>query len=291
MYNHNFNLIGNKLCSGNKKVLDRMHKNDLEFMKRESWNQINRGAKYVELNAEGLLQDELPFLKKAVNYLEAEGINLMVFSSNLEVLLEIALISRREILLGDIPFDKTFLKKFLPIIREKNIKIISAVSAENTNFNDIPETSLLIAQSFLDFLLDNNIKRENILLKPPIQNLENNYQAAKIFLSTLELFKLDFPNIMTIADLGFITDGLPKKSIISSYLTSIAISRGLDYIITNVLDSDIKECIVTTLSIIGKDHNLQNYYRFFRNHRSPLKEELSGSVSNNERRKDKTASY
>ncbi len=285
MFNQMFNLIGNKLCSSNKKVLDRMHKKDFAFLKKESWNQINRGAKYIEINAEGLQEDEISFLKQAVTFLEAEGINLMVMSSNPDILLEVARISKREILIGDIPFEKAFLTKFLPVAREKNIKIIAAIQPSNNN--EIPETALLFAQNFLDFLLDNNIKRDNILLKPPIQNLESNYQAAKIFLNTLELFKLDFPNILTIADLGYITEGLPKKGIISSFLTAIAISRGLDYIITNVLDSDIKECIVMTLSIMGKDHNLQNYFRFFRNHRNVPKE---NDEIKNERRKNKTDS-
>jgi hypothetical protein len=54
---------------------------------------------------------------------------------------------------------------------------------------------------------------------------------------------------------------------LASFFVALAISKGLDYIVTNVLDEDFYESIVTTMSIMGKDKNLQGYLKYCRNHK------------------------
>jgi cobalamin-dependent methionine synthase I len=85
----------------------------------------------------------------------------------------------------------------------------------------------------------------------------------------LELFKLDFPQVKTMANVSQLSEGLPKRQVLASYFVSLAISKGLDYIVTNVLDEDFYESIVTTMSIMGKDKNLQAYLKYCRNHKEP----------------------
>jgi len=54
-------LVGNVLNSNNKKVLDKMHKMDFEYVRREVIAQIEDGAEFIELNAVSLLENELLF--------------------------------------------------------------------------------------------------------------------------------------------------------------------------------------------------------------------------------------
>jgi len=262
-------LVGNVLNSNNKKVLDKMNKMDFEFIRREVVAQIRDGAEFIELNAVSLLHNELPFLKQAVHIIEGVGSKALVRSNSLHTLLEVIKFVKNEVVIGDIEFNKKKVDAILEAARGKSVKIIASIKDPDNGSDDemSPEKSLLIAQMFLDYLLDNGIERQNILLDPVVRPLEQHTENGKRFLNTLELFKLDFPQVKTIANLSLLSEGLPMRWLISSNFVSLAIEKGLDYIILDVLEKSIIESIITTLMIIGKDKNMQTYLGFCRNTR------------------------
>lgn len=263
-------IVGNTLNSNNKKILDKMNKMDFEFVKREVLTQIADGAEFIELNAHSLMENEMPFLKEAIRIIEDCGGKVLVRSGNIDTLIEVVRIVRNEVVIGDIEFDKDKIDRFIhqtSSANGKNVKIVALIK-EKGNINDFsPEKSLLIAQMFIDYLLDKGINRNNILLDPVLRPLEDDLLNGKLFLNTLELFKLDFPQVKTIANLSVLSQGLPMRYLISSHFVSLAIEKGLDYIVLDVLEKSIMESIITTLTIIGKDRNMQSYLSFCRNNR------------------------
>lgn len=260
-------IIGNSLNSGNKKVLDKMNKMDVEFIRRETQHQLANGAEYIELNAMPLLHQEKPFLRKVIPMVEDLGARVFVRSENIATLVEAIEIARNELIVGDIEFNLEKVEAICKAIEAspKTVHIV-ALTREDPRDNDIyPEKSLLVAQRYVDALLDRGISRKQILLDPIIQPLEENFSHGKTFLKTLDLFKMDFPQVKTIGNLTDLSYGLPRRFMLTAYFLSLAISRGLDYIVLNVMDKSVQEATVSTLSIIGRDRNLQNYLKFCRN--------------------------
>ena len=260
-------IVGNKLNSANKKVLDRMNKKDFEFIRKEAQTQIEAGAEYIELNALSLLHNETPFLREIIPMLEKLGSKLVVVSENPEALKQALLIAKNPIIVGAVEYDIEKIDYLIDTIMEKNAKLIALIKDKRNNHSSTPEKSLLIAQKYIDYLLDRGMKRQDILLDPLILPLEEDFNSGRVFLDTLELFKLDFPQVKTMANISQLSEGLPKRHLIASYFVSLAIAKGLDYIVTNVLDENFIESIITTMSIIGKDKNLQSYLKYCRNHK------------------------
>lgn len=263
-------IVGNTLNSNNKKILDKMNKMDFEFVRREVLNQIADGAEFIELNAYSLMDNEMPFLREAIKIIEGCGGKVLVRSGNIDTLIEVVKIIKNEVVVGDIEFDKEKIDHFIDnthSVNGKDIKIVAVVKEKGDNNDFSPEKSLLIAQMFIDYLLDKGVKRSNILLDPVLRPLEEDLLNGKLFLNTLELFKLDFPQVKTIANLSVLSQGLPMRYLISSHFVSLAIDKGLDYIVLDVLEKSIIESIITTLTIIGKDRNMQSYLSFCRNNR------------------------
>ncbi|HLP59609.1 MAG TPA: hypothetical protein VK186_12295 [Candidatus Deferrimicrobium sp.] len=269
-------IIGNALNSNNKKVLDKMHKMDFEFIRKEVIAQIRDGAEFIELNATALLEDEVPFLKKAVAIIESCGGKVLVRSDKIETLTEIIPMARNEMVIGDIDFDHKRINSILKVARGRNVKLIARIaeSCRENGDDNSPEKSLLIAQMYIDYLLDNGMERNHILLDPVVRPLEEDFYNGRNFLTTLELFKLDFPQVKTIANLSALSEGLPMRGLISSNFVSLAIEKGLDYIVLDVLEKSIIESVITTLSIIGKDRHMQSYLSFCRNNRESRKRGL-----------------
>ncbi len=266
-------LIGNSLNSTNKKILDKMNKMDFMFIKRESQIQLDNGAEYIELSAGSLLDNEFAFLVKAVKVIEDIGGKVLVRSGNIDTLLKIAEVAKNEIILGDIEYDEKKIDDILKLSGNGKIKIVALIK-ENGKAPVSPEKSLLIAQTFVDYLLDKGVSRDNILLDPMISSLEENCDNGKKFLDTLELFKLDFPRVKTIAHLIDLSEGLPKRQLISAHFVSLAIEKGLDYVSLNTLEETILQSVVTTLSIIGKDKNMKSYIKFCRTARESKRDSL-----------------
>lgn len=260
-------IVGNKLNSANKKVLDRMNKKDFEFIRREAQMQIEAGAEYIELNALSLLHNETPFLREIIPMLEKLGSKLVVVSENVEALKQSLLIAKNPIIIGAVEYDIEKIDYLIDTVMAKNAKIIALIKDKRNNHSNSPEKSLLIAQKYIDYLLDRGMKRQDILLDPLIRPLEEDFNSGRVFLDTLELFKLDFPQVKTMANVSQLAEGLPKRQLIASYFVSLAIAKGLDYIVTNVLDESFIASIITTMSIIGKDRNLQTYLKYCRSHK------------------------
>lgn len=265
-------IIGNSLNSTNKKVLDKMNKMDLVYIEKESQSQLAHGAEFIELNAVSLLDNELPFLKEAIQVIESIGGKVLVRSNNIETLLEVVKVANNEIILGDIEFEYKKIDAILEVANHDKVKIIALIKENGGGIPISPEKSLFIAQKFIDYLLDRGVKRKDILLDPMISPLEDDCANGRKFLNTLELFKLDFPQVKTIAHLIDLSEGLPKRQLISSHFVSLAIEKGLDYISLNTLEESIIESVVTTLSIIGKDKNMQSYISYCRNSREAKKD-------------------
>ncbi|MCP4152530.1 MAG: hypothetical protein GY757_32640 [bacterium] len=261
-------IIGNTLNSNNKKILDKMNKMDFEFIRREVIAQLRDGAEFIELNAVSLLHNELTFLKEAVFIIENSGGKALVRSNSIDTLLEIIKFAKNELVVGDIEFNKEKIDAILEIARvRKGVKIIASIKDEENSEDNSPEKSLFIAQMYIDYLLDNGLKRSDILLDPVVEPLEEDFYNGRNFLTTLELFKLDFPQVKTIANLAALSEGLPMRCLISSNFVSLAIEKGLDYIVLDVMEKSIIESIITTLTIIGKDRNMQSYLSFCRSNR------------------------
>lgn len=264
-------IIGNVLNSNNKKVLDKMNKMDFEFIRREVVAQIEDGAEFIELNAVSLLHNELPFLEEAIRIIESSGSKALVRSTHIETLIEVIGMVKNEVVVGDVEFNKTKIDAILKASLGKNVKLIASIKDIDGNGQMSPEKSLLIAQMYIDYLLDNGMKRSDILLDPVVRPLEDDCDNGRIFLNTLELFKLDFPQVKTIANLYMLSEGLPMRYLISSNFVSLAIEKGLDYVVLDVLDKSIIESIITTLTIVGKDRNMMEYLSFCRTNRESKK--------------------
>ncbi len=266
-------IIGNSLNSTNKKVLDKMNKMDFLYISKESKNQLDHGAEFIELNAVSLLDNELTFLKNAVEVIEELGGKVLVRSNNTDVLLEIAKVANKEIILGDIDYDKKKIDPIVDVLKDGKSKIVAQIKENGSGIPSSPERSLYIAQKYVDYLLDKGVRRDDIVLDPIITPLEEDCRNGRKFLNTLELFKIDFPRVKTIAHLLDLSEGLPKRQLISSHFVSLSIEKGLDYLSVNALDKSIVESIITTMSLIGKDKNMQGYISYCRNSRELKKEE------------------
>ncbi len=260
-------IVSDSLNSCNKKILDKMNKMDFEFIKREVRSQLEHGAEYIQLNANSLLDNEMPFYNKVIPIIENLGGKVLVRSNKIETLSKVIDIAKKEVIVGGIEFDKEKIDFIIDGIKRDNVKIIALIKENNPNKEIYPEKSLLIAQMYVDYLLDKGIKRSDILLDPVVKPLEMNFLNGKSFLNTLELFKIDFPQVRTIANLTTLSDGLPRRYLITSHFLSLAINNGLDFVVLNILEKSIIESIISTVCIIGKDRNLKSYLNYCRNNR------------------------
>lgn len=264
-------VVGNSLNSGNKKVLDKMAKIDLEYIRKETLQQKAGGAQYIKLDATSLQENELDYLCQAIPVVEEQGAHVMVYSNTMSTLLEVIPLARKEIIVGPVEFRREKIDPLLERMATAKLPVklvASTVNADRPDDDICPEAALLTAQEFLDYLLDQGVSRSDILLDPVVRSLESNPRNGKVFLNTLELFKLDFPQVGTIANLSALSEGLPRRENISPFFLALAMAKGLDFAVMNVQETGMAKALVVTTAIIGKDRNLESYTDFCRQDRT-----------------------
>ena len=99
-------IVSDSLNSCNKKILDKMNKMDFEFIKKEVGSQLEHGAEYIQLNANSLLDNEMPFYNKVIPIIENLGGKVLVRSNKIETLSKVIDIAKKEVIVGDIEFNK-----------------------------------------------------------------------------------------------------------------------------------------------------------------------------------------
>ncbi len=265
-------IIGYPLDVRNRQFFDKINKHDFKFIKGEINKQVKGSAEYIYISADFLKNDELPFLLKTINIVENLGAKAMICSRNFDVLKELVAL-KKEIIIGNLFFSPREIEPLVDSVRDKDIKIVALVTENWDDFDVFPEKSLFVAQMFVDYLLDAGIKRENILLQPMLPTLDSGGDVGKIFLNTLELFKLDFPHIPIIVQSGEISLNLPRSDILESILLSLAVEKGIDYLITDINLPRVKEALLATLAIIGKDTKLNKYYNLCKRPRRSVSDE------------------
>ncbi len=271
-------IIGNTLNACNKKVLEKMNKMDFDYIKREALLQLENGADFIEINASSLLDSEWPFLMKTIPLIESLGGKLYIRSQNIDIIIKAINLSTKELIIGDIEFNTNKIDKLIKYLKENDVKLVAHIydKLENSIY---PEKSLMIAQLYVDYLLDAGIERDRILLDPVVKPLDENFTNGKTFLNTLELFKLDFPQVKTIAKLSNLSDGMPNRKILNSHFLSLAIENGLDYFVIDAENELGKAAITSTLSIIGKDRSCRNYISYCREKKNNKETNLENELS------------
>ncbi len=121
-----------------------------------------------------------------------------------------------------------------------------------------------IVDKLVNGLLKNDVKISNILVDPLVQPLSVNTNFGKEFLDTVEKIMKQYEGIHTACGLPNISYVLPARKFLHQTFMIMAIAKGLDDAIVNLLDKKMMANIIAAESMMGRNEFCTNYLKAYR---------------------------
>lgn len=221
-------------------------------------SQAEAGADYLDINTAMISDRERELLiDTAKKVLVNTDKGIMLDSADMSIIRDALLaVKGRDVIINSIS-----LTKDISPLTGLDLSSVGVV-AMPTDDDGIPDTAkkrLLNIRTLVNRLLQLGFKEENIYADILIETLAVNQQAALTALDTLKLVKAEIPEIKSICGASNISYGLPKRKNINTAFLSLAIYNGVDAIITDILNPDIRSAILATELLLGQDEYCMNY--------------------------------
>jgi len=204
-------IIGERLNSSRKPVLQALKRKDRRFLIEEALKQEKAGADYIDINAAVLLDKEVNVLKWVIPLLQEElNIPLSIDTPNPKAMEEGLKIHRGRAFLNSLSGEKEKVKDLLPLIKEFKPSVI-ILCLDEKGLPKSPEYALSIASRMVNLLQKEGIDIDDIFIDPLVHPVSIDPDAALLFLESLRRIKERIPEVKTIAGLSNISFGLPQR--------------------------------------------------------------------------------
>ena len=257
-------IVGERLNSSRKSVLEALERRDEQFLIDQAVNQERAGASYIDINAAALMDAETPTLRWAIPLLQKNiRVPLSLDTPNPEAMEEALKIHQGRALLNSLAGDAKCLQALIPLIRDYKPRVIALCLDEKGP----PESSgyaLSRAEKMAGLLVREGVSPEDIFVDPLVRPIGVDSNSGALFLESVEKIKKHLPGVKTIAGLSNVSFGLPQRRQLNRTFLVLALSRGLDAAICDPLDEELQATLHATQALLGKDPSLKKYLKAVR---------------------------
>jgi len=256
-------IIGERLNpTGKPRMKKALLDGDMNFLYREGLQQIEHGARILDVNV-GLPDiDEEAFLAKLVCGLQSvTKAALQIDTANAKAAERALRIYNGKPLLNSVSGKKESLETILPLVK----KYGAAVVALCLDDSGIPETvhgRIEIAEKIIAAAAALGIPKKDIIVDALTLTISTGADNANITLDTVEYLrrKMGLHTVLGVSNVSF---GLPGKENINAAFFSLAMRAGLSAGIVNPMNKAIMDAAYVYQAISGADANCADYIARF----------------------------
>lgn len=252
-------IIGERINPTGRKALAADIRNG-QFMsvKREALNQIQAGAKVLDVNMGVPDIDQAAAMKQAIEELSMLVDVPLAIDTTDDAALEAGLKAYPgRALINSVSAEPERLEKFLPLAKKYGAAILCLPIAPG----GVPATAqerVEIIRQIIQCSFAAGLRPQDFVLDALVLTAAADSQAAKETLKTLTLYRkyFGYPTTMGLSNISF---GLPQRNIINGTFCAMALNAGLDAPILNPYDPLMKDTLAASDVLMGYDPSGKNY--------------------------------
>jgi len=257
-------IIGEKINGTRKQVAQAIAERDADFIKNLAAKQAEAGSTWLDVNA-GTHPDKEPddLIWLIENIQSVVDTPLALDSAN-PTALNIAIQAvNKTPMINSISGEPDRLEGILPLVAEYGCQVIAlAMDAKQ-----IPETSaerVDVIHKVLTETRSQGVPDENVYVDPLAMTIATNSQSAVVACETMRAVHQAYPEVHFTMGLSNISFGLPARAIINRTFLILAMQAGLDCVILDPLDPELKATLLAAELVLGRDSHCLNYLRAYR---------------------------
>jgi 5-methyltetrahydrofolate--homocysteine methyltransferase len=256
-------LIAELINASRPRIREAIAARDAALIRRMAADQDGAGADYIDVNAGTLVGREPECLRWLVETVQqATERPCAIDSPDPEAIAAALSVHRGTAMINSISLEKERWQKLLPVIAGAGVRVI-ALCTSDAGMPETVDERLKIADALVNGLVRSRIALENIFVDPLVQPVALNTASAMAALDAIERIMAAYPGIHTACGMSNISFGLPARKILNRTFLTMAIARGLDAAIVNVLDRSLMAAVIAAEALAGRDDYCMNYIQAF----------------------------
>ncbi|HLB59781.1 MAG TPA: homocysteine S-methyltransferase family protein [Bdellovibrionota bacterium] len=266
-----FVMIGEKINpTGRKKVADLIREKNIEALMNDAFKQLEAGANCLDINVGVPLIDEPKMMADVVTAIQnAVEIPLVIDSSYSSALLTGANVYYGRPLLNSINAEDEKLEEVIPIAQRTGGALLALTT--ETEVPEAAEGRLKYARKILDKLLAAGFTRNDVIFDVLSLTVSAMRKGSIESLRTIELITKEL-GCATTFGLSNSSFGLPNRKFVHQAYLMMAIQRGLNSAIMNVLEPQIGTRVAAAQLFGSRPAAVED---FLRDWSEPIQEENS----------------
>lgn len=258
--------------TGKKRLAEALREGNIDYVITEAVNQFEAGADVLDINVGTTGVDEVALIPKVLRgVMGAVPLPVSLDSSNPDVL-RAGLEAHREIapqgkpLINSITGEDSRLEKVLPLVAEYKAAVIG-LAMDDKGIPPTPQDRLVVAKKILQRAAEFGVPPEDILLDSLAMTVGADSQAGRVTLETIELFKEELGNNMTLG-VSNISHGLPERDVVTQTYLIMAILHGVNCPIIDT--AKMRPAILAADLLLGRDEYAARYIKDFKKRQKRL---------------------
>jgi 5-methyltetrahydrofolate--homocysteine methyltransferase len=257
-------IIGERINpTGRKKVLRALQEGDFEMVRQDAINQVQAGARILDVNAGVPGADEPALLKQVLaTVMEVTDVPLCIDTADPQALAAALSAYEGKALVNSVNGEERSLQTVLPLVKEHGAAVIG-LCMDDSGIPATPQARLAVAAKILDRAAAAGIPMEDVIIDPLALTMGAESYAGRIALETMALVVDEFGVNLTMGASN-ISFGLPDRKHINATFIAMAIHAGLTCPITNPLDLEVSTAVLAADLAMGHDEYAMQWIQAYR---------------------------
>jgi 5-methyltetrahydrofolate--homocysteine methyltransferase len=120
------------------------------------------------------------------------------------------------------------------------------------------------ASFLMEKFLETGLSEEDVFLDPCVIPVSTDSEAGPMFLASLRELAGRWPSTHRIAAISNVSFGLPARAHLNRCFLDLAMGSGLDSVILNPMDPSIRQTLMASQTLLGRDSYCRKYLQAFR---------------------------
>jgi 5-methyltetrahydrofolate--homocysteine methyltransferase len=261
-----FTIIGERINPTGRKALAReMAAGDFSRVEADAIAQAAAGAHILDVNAGVPMADEPAIMAQAIQLAQSVTDAPICIDSSVVAALERGLeVVEGKALVNSVTGEEERLEAVLPLVKKYGAAVIG-ISNDETGISHDPDVRFAVAKKIVERALDYGIPKEDVIIDPLIMPIGAVPLSGRQVMAILRRIH-DELGVNTTGGGSNISFGLPGREGINAAFLAMAIGAGLTSAITNPLKPEVKQVVMATDVLMGRDENCMAWIQ---THRQP----------------------
>lgn len=257
-------IIGEKINGTRTQVREAIINRDDDFVKRLAQDQASAGVDLLDVNA-GTTPDREPddliWLVETVQ--GVVDVPLCLDSTNPIALIGALEHTKKVPMINSISGEAERLKSILSIVVQNGCSVV-ALALDESGIPKSVDQRLEVVEKVFEATRKAGLSDEKVYVDPLILTLATDTRAGLIALESMRSIKRLYPEAHITSGLSNISFGLPARALINRTFLTLALEAGLDSAIVDPMNQALRESLLVSELILGRDPFCRRYTQAFR---------------------------